>query len=212
MSDHHVADPPWAYDDPVNARNAKAGAGRRGAEGRYPLMKGWEIDDALLLASGVHGFTISPNAHLYLWVTNSFLLDAFRVMSIWGFTYKTTLTWVKTDGLGMGSYFRNTTEHCLFGVRGRLPVRSKSIPTHILAPRVRVSSGPDRGKVIHSAKPPTFDLDVVSKLSPGPYLEMFARAPRPSPHWGTVGYDFYAPATPSPSPSPPPPGRLIDIL
>lgn len=189
-----VADPPWAYDDPVNARNAKAGAGRRGAEGHYPCLGISETEAALYEASTTHGFSIAPDAHLYLWVTNSFLPVAFRVMAAWGFDYKTTLTWVKTDGLGMGSYLRNTTEHCLFGVRGRLPVRSRSVPTHLLAPRVRVSSGPDKGKVIHSAKPPCFDLDVVAQLSPGPYLEMFARHTRSSPHWGTVGYNFYAPA------------------
>ena len=46
-------------------------------------------------------------------------------MRAWGFKYKTMLTWRKirkdggSDGRGVGFYFRNVTEHVLFGVRGR---------------------------------------------------------------------------------------------
>jgi N6-adenosine-specific RNA methylase IME4 len=195
-----VADPPWLYDDKVNAANAKAGVGRRGAEGRYPCMRDYEIGAALLEASLEHRFTIAHDSHLYLWATNSFLREAFEVMKAWGYSYKTTITWVKSDGIGMGSYFRNTTEHCLFGVRGRLPLRSKSIPTHFEAPRPRYKGGPHdagtKGQVIHSAKPPIFNA-LVMAASPGLYLDMFAPDIRHGPSWGCVGYDFYSPANPS---------------
>lgn len=60
-------------------------------------------------------------AHLYLWTTNTNLRDAFDLMEAWGFAYVTTLTWVKPS-FGLGAYFRTTTEHVLFGVRGRRPV------------------------------------------------------------------------------------------
>lgn len=191
-----VADPPWLYDDKVNARNAALGTGRRGAEGRYPCMGIAETEAALYEASVSHHFTVMPDAHLYLWATNSFLPVAFKVMQAWGFEYKTTITWVKSDGIGMGSYFRNTTEHLLFGVRGRLPVASKSLPTHLIAPRPRHISGPDKGKVIHSRKPDLFDA-LVMAASPGPYLEMFAPTIRHGHTWGCVGYDFYSPASPA---------------
>lgn len=190
-----VSDPPWLYDDKVNSRNAKLGTGRRGAEGRYPCLEQSVIEMCLVLAASEHRFTVAPNAHLYLWATNSFLREAFDVMAAWGFEYKTTITWVKSDGIGMGSYFRNTTEHCLFGVRGRLPVTSKSLPTHLTAPRPRYTDpGPSKGKVIHSRKPALFDA-LVMAASPGPYLEMFAPAIRHPQSWGCVGHDFYSPAT-----------------
>ena len=50
-----------------------------------------------------------PNAHLYLWVTNSFLGEGLDVMKQWGFTYKTHLVWTKPQ-LGLGNYFRNSHE------------------------------------------------------------------------------------------------------
>ena len=65
----------------------------------------------------------AENAHLYLWVTNSFLSDGLKVMEAWGFKYKTTITWVK-DRFGLGQYFRGQTEQCLFGVKGMIPYKT----------------------------------------------------------------------------------------
>ena len=54
-------------------------------------------------ARGSQGFR--TNAHLYLWVTNNFLEDGLQIMSAWGFTYKTMITWTK-DRMDLG----NTSE------------------------------------------------------------------------------------------------------
>ena len=68
---------------------------------------------------------VEEPAHLYLWVPNALLPEALAVMAAWGFTYKTNLPWHKvrkdggSDGRGVGFYFRNVTELCLFGVRGK---------------------------------------------------------------------------------------------
>jgi len=59
---------------------------------------------------------------LYLWVTNNFLPDGLRVMQAWGFRYITMITWAK-DRIGLGQYFRGMTEHCLFGVKGKIPYK-----------------------------------------------------------------------------------------
>jgi N6-adenosine-specific RNA methylase IME4 len=40
--------------------------------------------------------------------------------------YRGMLTWVKPS-LGLGNYFRGTTEHVLFGIRGKLKLRSTDI-------------------------------------------------------------------------------------
>jgi len=114
----------------------------------------------------------SPDSHLYLWVTNGFLRQGFSVMEGWGFDYKTCLTWAKPQ-LGLGNYFRCATEFILFGVRGSLPTTSRSTRNWFEAPR---------GK--HSVKPEEF-YQLVEKASPGPYLELFARSPRPGwDRWG----------------------------
>ena len=68
---------------------------------------------------------VASTSHLYLWVPNALLPDGLRVLTSWGFEYKSNLVWHKvrkdggSDGRGVGFYFRNVTELVLFGVRGK---------------------------------------------------------------------------------------------
>lgn len=142
-----VIDPPWRYDN-VATRGA--------AEDHYRTMSLEDLAEMDLPAA--------PDAHLYLWVTNSFIREGFALMDGWDFEYKTCLTWCKPQ-IGMGNYFRSSTEHVLFGMRGRLPTLRNNVPTHFVADRTR-----------HSQKPESF-YDLVEACSPGPWLEMFARRP-----------------------------------
>lgn len=145
-----VADPPWRYGN---------GSTRNAARKHYPTMTVEEVC-ALDIESRAH-----DESHLYLWTTNNFLREAFDVVDAWGFEYKTCLTWVKPQ-MGMGNYFRGGTEHVLFGVRGGMRTQSRSLVNWFEASRGR-----------HSAKPQHF-YELVEKASPGPFLEMFARARR----------------------------------
>ena len=113
--------------------------------------------------------------HLYLWSTNGTLPHALELMGQWGFQFKNVLTWLK-PGLGLGAYFRTTTEQCLFGVKGKLLTRPPhDIPTHFQADRTR-----------HSEKPEGF-YRLVQRASYGPFLEVFARKERPGwACWGNV--------------------------
>ena len=125
----------------------------------------------------------ASSAHLYLWVTNPILPEAFRVLEAWGFRYVTLLTWHKVGRLGMGYHFRGDTEHVLFGVKGKLPI----------PPERRARNWLDAPKSGHSVKPPAF-YDMVERVSPGPYLELFARQPRLGwDHWGW-GYEEASPS------------------
>jgi N6-adenosine-specific RNA methylase IME4 len=120
-------------------------------------------------------------AHLYLWVTNAKLLDHdyAALVNAWGFAYKTLLTWHKTRCLGIGHYFRGETEHVLFCTRGRLPIAPEQRERNLFAaPRTR-----------HSAKPEAF-YDLVERVSPGPYLELFSRRARFN--WDTWGDESLA--------------------
>lgn len=150
-----VIDPPWRYENTIT---------RGAAEDHYPTMSIDELKAIELPAA--------DDAHLYLWVTNGFLREGFDLMDAWGFTYKACLTWCKPQ-IGMGNYFRNSTEHVYFGLRGSLPTNANNIPTWFVADRTR-----------HSAKPECF-YDLVEQSSPGPRLEMFARRRRLGWHtWG----------------------------
>lgn len=167
------ADPPWKYDDSL------PGPGR-GAESHYDSLHPKAIAG---MAPQVRAIT-APNAHLHLWCTNSFIGEAYHVAEAWGFTPKTVVTWVKvtdapetlpyerdepaevSERIGMGHYYRNTTEHMLFAVKGSLSTFRNDAPTHLFAERTE-----------HSAKPEKA-YRLIEDMSPGPYLDMFARESR----------------------------------
>ncbi len=55
------------------------------------------------------------------------------------------LTWIKPPPFGLGSYFRNSTEHVLFATLGDTTTRpaAASISTHFNAPRGEHSEKPE---------------------------------------------------------------------
>ena len=121
---------------------------------------------------------IDENAHLYLWVTNNFLPAGLKVMEAWGFDYKTTITW-KKDRRGLGQYYRGMSEHCLFGVRGVLPYRTR--PDGLRAQGVTAFDAP---RTEHSTKPEEMRR-MIELVSYAPRLELFAR--RPTDGWEVWG-------------------------
>lgn len=149
-----LIDPPWQYDTNLIGRT----------QPEYATMSIEELKDIKLPAD--------DNCHLYLWVTNAFLPKAFKLAEYWGFEYKTCITWIKPS-IGMGSYFRNSTEHCLFFVKGQLSTRVKNIPTHFEAKRLA-----------HSEKPEKM-YRIIEKASYPPYLEYFGRKKRGD--WKVLG-------------------------
>ena len=157
-----LADPPWQFDN----RTGKIAPEHRRLSRYRTLMLG-EI-----LALPVERL-MSSTARLYLWVPNALLPDGLRVMEAWGFTYKSNIVWHKvrkdggSDGRGVGFYFRNVTELLLFGVKGS--------NARTLAPgRTQVNFFETR-KREHSRKPDEI-YPIIEACSPGPFLELFARA------------------------------------
>jgi N6-adenosine-specific RNA methylase IME4 len=68
--------------------------------------------------------------------------------------------------MGVGNYFRNSSELILFGVKGRLPLLNKATRTWFLADRKQ-----------HSRKPADF-YRIVEECSPGPRIDIFSREKR----------------------------------
>ncbi|WP_438750764.1 MT-A70 family methyltransferase [Pararhizobium sp. O133] len=176
-----LADPPWRF---ANRTGKMAPEHKR--LNRYSTMTTEEICE--LPVSEV----VAKTAHLYLWTPNALLPDALKVMSAWGFEYKTNLVWHKirkdggSDGRGVGFYFRNVTELVLFGVRGpgarTLDAGRRQV--NFLASRKRE----------HSRKPDE-QYDLIESCSPGPFLEMFARGTREGwNYWGNQANDAYEPS------------------
>ena len=137
--------------------------GNRGAEKHYDLMT---LERIKGMGKALAPF-IADNAHLWLWVTNGTLRQGYEVAEAWGFQVRSPLTWVKWR-LGLGVYLRNSTEHLLFATRGKAPVQFKAQPTWF--------TGPQQA---HSHKPEE-QFAIIERVSPGPYLELFARRRPPS--------------------------------
>lgn len=178
-----LADPPWL--------ERGGGQVKRGADRHYPLMSTAAISDLPV------NEWAAPDAHLYLWVTNNFMPDGFKVLAAWGFRYVTCLTWFKSRDanddvagalaceaadadlqIGLGQYFRGCTEHVLFAVRGATEYRT------VDGKRAQGRTGFHAPRGQHSAKPETL-RQMAERVSHGPYLEMFAR--RPAPGWDLWG-------------------------
>jgi N6-adenosine-specific RNA methylase IME4 len=171
-----VADPPWRQKaGPQFPKTAKSGRNyeRTSTTSRFLEYPTLNVDEI----SGLPVRDLAErDAHLYLWVTNRYIEAGYTIARAWGFTPVVLLTWAKAPrGIGLGGTFCQSTEHVLFARRGSL------------AAKTRVDStwwSWTRQDAAHSKKPEAF-LDLVESVSPGPYLEMFARRNRLG--WDTWG-------------------------
>ena len=144
------ADPPWQFFK-------KGGRGR--AEAHYPTMS---IEDIMALGGAIKEFEAQ---WLFLWATCADLPRAFDVIKAWGFTYKTMFTWVKPQ-MGIGNYFRTSTEHLLLGVTKPSSFKFNGQMNWIIAPRQA-----------HSQKPEEV-YDIIDRCVEGNKIELFARKKR----------------------------------
>lgn len=176
-----VADPPWEHPDSGARTKSTRGNWKGkwlGYESKVPYER-MTIDDikALPVANLAH----EDGCHLYLWTTNGFLRRGYEVVEAWGFKPSTLLTWCKAPmGIGLGGAFTITTEFVIYARCGSLAPQRRWDSTWFPFKRPYNANGAPA----HSAKPEGF-LDVVEQVSPGPYLEMFARRQRLG--WDTWG-------------------------
>ena len=153
------ADPAWSYND-------KASSGKRGASYKYTCLS---TDDICKLP--VANIANPENCVLFLWTTCPMIPDAMKVISAWGFKYKTVaFTWIKTnkkadsDFLGMGSWTRANAELCLLATKGT-PKRISAKVRQVLR----------RPILAHSEKPPEIRDRIVQLMGDVPRIELFSR-------------------------------------
>ena len=168
-----IIDPPWG-----NAGQK----GKYGAQTHYPLMTIESICDMPV------GDLAADNAHAYVWCYPATRRIAEEVMEHWGFRFVDEFIWGK-DQFGLGQYFRHAHETLLLGVKGKLPVNFRGQRSFAMLPRQAHSHKPEE---VHA---------MVQRMSPGPYLELFARRPMPGWQvWGNeVDSDISIPGYPVPS-------------
>jgi N6-adenosine-specific RNA methylase IME4 len=156
-----LADPPWRYRTLRSVRLA--------VENQYPTMALDRI--CRLPVSDI----AAANCVLFLWSPSPLLPEALTVAGAWGFSYRTSMVWVK-DGLGLGAYVRTNHELLLIALRGRpgTPAPKHRPVSIIQAPRGR-----------HSEKPPVV-YDLIEAMYPqAARIELFSRTPRA--HWAAWG-------------------------
>ena len=102
-------DPPWAYEEKgaVSSINYDPSAIRGTTP--YPTM-GIEQIRAINLP-------LKEDAVVFLWTTHAFLEEAFKLLRVWGLTYKATIVWDKVQ-MGMGRNIRLQCEFCLLATKG----------------------------------------------------------------------------------------------
>lgn len=182
-----ICDAPWD-------KNMCSRSGYGGAIKHYDLMSVERIKELPV------DRLAAKDSHIYMWCLSSNVDQAIDVIRHWGYRFITTIKWVKPK-MGCGNYWRSASELCVFGVKGKLPPLSKSeIDWFIAYPT---------GK--NSEKPRLF-ISKVENVSPGPYLELFARR-RPASNrsdywcWGneveksdykSAGADIFIPGFPVP--------------
>ena len=168
-----VADPPWDYGNKRWASITHGGKGPRIEKEMPYRTMGIEAICDLPVSSFA-----AKDARLFLWATNRHLPVAMYVIEAWGFKYAQGLIWRKTGnpspfaGSGVAPQHH---EYLLVAKRGNPPVLSQ-LPSSVLDVPAMVFG--------HSAKPEAF-LDFIEQVSPGPYLELFARRNRLG--WDTWG-------------------------
>ena len=155
------ADPPWKYGawgkaEPISRPNSKI------YPIPYPTMTIQEICDLSVSKLA------DDNCELYLWATQHYLPNAFRVIEAWGFKYCQTLTWCKTPrGLGQGGVYCPTTEFLLLARKGKMPKVRRIDSTWFQVKRPHNS---------HSTKPEFFRHLIERIYYPlPPSIELFAR-------------------------------------
>ena len=160
------ADPPWSFSDRLPGP-------KRGASKHYPCMT---VDQIARFPLPV----LADDAVLILWKVAAMPDEALFVAKAWGFKPKAELVWVKTKNghkyaprMGMGRTVRNVHETAIIATRGRPTRSSASEPSVIFAPRAE-----------HSAKPDA-SYELIERLYPGPYVELFATRERKG--WTSFG-------------------------
>lgn len=175
-----VADPPWPglwWSGGDRKAGLSSGSTRvyEQAEAAYELMS---IEDICALPVAA---LVDVDAHLFLWTPDLHLIEgnAARVARSWGFEPRRVLLWWAKRNYGLGKFPRPAHEAVLVCARGSLPFTATDVGS------VQEWKQPyANGAKVHSAKPDGM-VDLVERVSPGPYLELFARRQRLG--WDTWG-------------------------
>ncbi len=186
-----VADPPWDIDWKPGSAKIKGGAWW--ADGKREQKQGRDMAYATMSMDQIAALDVDSFAEddciLFLWATRKVFRegDAARIARAWGFEPFAEIIWgLRSPGLGHPAT-RNDHEPCLLARRGAA-VLTAEVPLGVYFWRQVYGHSGRAPYKIHSAKSEGF-FDFVEQVSPGPFLEMFARRQRLG--WDTWGDEAF---------------------
>jgi len=165
------ADPPWTF-----RAWSPRGEGKSASQ-HYPC---WNLDN---IAGLPVGQLLAPDAALFLWVTQPLFVEALRVITAWGFEYRTVaFVWIKmpaswSEGffplrirprMGLGYHTRSGSEQCWLALRGKGYRRQNRAVEQVVYAGVRE----------HSRKPNEVAARIDRLVGDVPRIELFARTGR----------------------------------
>jgi N6-adenosine-specific RNA methylase IME4 len=149
------ADPPWQLKAGSPNLHAKMQGNR---ELCYPTMT---VDEIIQLPISEIS---DKNSVLFLWTTNKYIEQAYRISRAWGFNPSTMIVWAKKPkGRGLGGTFGISTEYLLFARKGTIKAKERKWSTWFEHKRLK-----------HSEKPDMF-RQMIEDCFDGNKIELFAR-------------------------------------
>jgi len=145
------ADPPWKYDFGFDIHGA--------ADRHYHTMTIQELCDLPIPE------LTEDNAVLFMWVTSPKLFDAHKIITSWGFDYKTSFIWDKVKHV-MGHYNSVRHEILLVCVKGSFPKQSDTLHDSV----IEIERSDE-----HSEKPEYFRQLIETMYPLSKKIELFAR-------------------------------------
>lgn len=187
-----TADPPWGFNDRLDSTGKT-----RGAANHY----------STLTVAELCAFPLPPlakDAHLFLWRVSSMQQEALDVVRAWGFVVKSEIVWLKRTKygkrhFGMGRHVRLEHEVALICTRGDgAGIKHRGVRSTFTTELYLDDDGGGSFEAAigrHSEKPEEF-FRIVEDLTPGPYVELFARKRRPG--WTCLGNEIPPPPIATP--------------
>lgn len=147
-----IIDPPWPMEKILRHTAPEQ------AEFDYPVMTVDEIQELPIETIA------EDNCHLFVWTTQKFIPQSYKLLRTWGFKYVLNMIWHKSGGFQPVGLPQFNCEFVVYGRKGNIKfLDGKDFPCCFTGERRE-----------HSRKPVEF-YDLIRRVTEEPRIDMFSR-------------------------------------